>query len=282
VRLFPPTAPAAATCFRIRFLAEPPPGAVLVARFADPRICVATAEILPSERLPAVGQESPDRFDVLFIPAGAATPYADQQRAEAWAAKPDDPAAEPTIELVMRSDRILWRAGRALVQGAPERFAELLAGLVDFAFHEGELRALERQIDAAWPDYEADIPLTHAVGDADLARQPHVDAMTVDATRRRMAFARLERRLEKASIALPGGARRLVSELHVQAEILERMKSVDDRLEVFEDLYELANDRLCEYRYFRSEYRLEAWILLVLAVELVLVAWEVVLAFRDA
>jgi uncharacterized Rmd1/YagE family protein len=105
--------------------------------------------------------------------------------------------------------------------------------------------------------------------------------MTHASTRRRMIFARLERPLEKASITLPGAARRLVSELMVQAEVLERMKSVDDRIEVYEDLYELANDRLCEYLYFSTELRIERWIFIVLFAELILTLWEVILQMQD-
>lgn len=282
-----PAAPLAATLVQVRFLPEgapPPSSAILLARFGDPQPYAAYArikELGALGALPAAGEESAETIDVLFIPGGAATPYAEQQRAEAWMAKPADRRSEPTIELVMRSDRVLWRAGRALVQGAGERFLELLDGLVDFAFHEGELRKLEREIDRDWPAYEADIRLTHAVGDAEMPEQARVNAMTVAATRRRMLFARLERPLEKASITLPGPARRLVSELAVQAEILERMKSADDRIEVFEDLYELANDRLCEYHYFSTELRIERWIFVVLAAELVLCAWEVILLLQE-
>jgi hypothetical protein len=285
-----PAAPVLATHVQVRFLPEGvalPSGATLLARFSDPQPYAAAARFAglagPADldRLPAVGAESADVLDVLFIPGGSATPFAEQQRAEAWMAKPADRRCEPTIELVLRSDRILWRPGRALVQGAGERFLELLDGLADFAFHEGELRKLEVELDRDWPAYEADIRLTHAVGDAELAEQQHVNAMTVAATRRRMLFARLERPLEKAAITLPGPARRLVSELAVQAEILERMKSVDDRIEVFEDLYELANDRLCEYHYFSTELRIERWIFVVLFLELILCAWEVILLLQE-
>jgi hypothetical protein len=285
-----PAAPVLATHVQVRFLPEgeaAPDGATLLARFSDPQPYAAYAcatgldggSGLPG--LPAIGGESVDVLDVLFIPGGSATPFAEQQRAEAWMAKPADRRCEPTIELVLRSDRILWRPGRALVQGAGERFPELLDGLADFAFHEGELRKLESELDRDWPTYEADIRLTHAVGDAELAEQAHVNDMTVAATRRRMIYARLERPLEKASITLPGPARRLVSELAVQAEILERMKSVDDRIEVFEDLYELANDRLCEYHYFSTELRVERWIFVVLFLELILCAWEVILLLQE-
>src|SRR5271154_905487 len=197
-----PAAALPATHVQVRFLPEgaaPPSGTTLLGRFSDPQPYAAHARFVGLDGLPAAAAEGAEVLDVLFIPGGSATPYAEQQRVEAWMAKPEGRRSEPTIELLLRSDRILWRPGRALVQGADERFLELLDGLVDFAFHEGELRKLERELDRDWPTYEADIRLTHAVGDAELAEQVHVNAMTVAATRRRMVFARLERPLEKAS-----------------------------------------------------------------------------------
>jgi hypothetical protein len=46
-------------------------------------------------------------------------------------------------------------------------------------------------------------------------------------------------------------------------------------LEILEDLYEVANDRLSEFSYFHTEYILELLIILVLALEVVLMAYEV-------
>ncbi|MBI5095878.1 MAG: hypothetical protein HZB26_26020 [Candidatus Hydrogenedentes bacterium] len=120
------------------------------------------------------------------------------------------------------------------------------------------------------------IPLTHSVDDTAVRRQPHVDEMTRITTPRRMRHVRLEHRLHKASAALPGPARRLVSEMAVQAETADRLKVLDDQIEVFEDICEISNNRLLEYSYYRGEYKLELWIIvvLVLVLELVLILAE--------
>src|SRR5260221_7082389 len=104
--------------------------------------------------------------------------------------------------------------------------------------------------------------------------------MPLRRTRRRMRFARLEPCLEKASIALAGPARRLATELAVQAEVIDRLGSLDDRLEVCEDLYELANDRLSEFTYFHREFRLELWIIVLLVAEVVVMSVELWLTIR--
>ena len=97
---------------------------------------------------------------------------------------------------------------------------------------------------------------------------------------RRIRFARLAPRLEKAPQGLSGPTRRLFSELAQQADVVDRLRSLDDRLEVFEDLYELANDRLGELSYFQKEHRLEAWILAMLLVEVFLMLFEIWWSWR--
>jgi uncharacterized Rmd1/YagE family protein len=72
----------------------------------------------------------------------------------------------------------------------------------------------------------------------------------------------------------------LARELAAQAEVVERFHWVDDKLEVYDDLYELANDRLSEFAYFMREYRLEAWIIVLLLVECVLMSVELWLLLR--
>ncbi len=246
-------------------------GGRILAEFQDPYHCYAVAEPISPESLPAKGDDAVADAElyIWFMPGGSATPFEVQKRGEAWMESPSK-QANPTIEVLFRSDRIFWRPGRALINGAADRVDETIEGLVEFAFHEGELRRLEREIDADWSTAEGDIPLTHSVDGGDLRRQGHVDEMTQKTTIRRMHYARLERRMEKPALSLPGASRRLVNELALQAEILERFKSLSDRLEVYEDLYESANDRLSEYRYYRGEFWLEIWIIVVLFLEVVL------------
>ncbi len=98
---------------------------------------------------------------------------------------------------------MLWRPGKALLIGPPERLQEILSGVVEFAFYEGALWKLEREIESDWGIAEADVDLNHSVDRRSLARRSHVDEMTRRTLGRRMRFARLEPRLEKASIGSP-------------------------------------------------------------------------------
>jgi hypothetical protein len=263
---------------RIRFVVEPASGAKPLWTFTDPYRRSAVAEDLACEGLFEAARRGPpaaDEFYFLFLPSGSATPIEWQRGAEEWMNEPALVAEHPTIDLVAQSDRILWRPGRAVLVGSAIRLAETRAGLIDFSFHEGELRKLERELEADWPRAESDTALAHAVDRRALVRSGHIGEMSQRMALRRIRLARLAPRLEKASVHLAGPTRRLVAELVLQAEVVDRLKNVDDRLEVFEDLYELANDRLAEFQSFRLEYRLEAWIIAILVIEVLLMLFEI-------
>ena len=183
-------------------------------------------------------------------------------------------AEQPAVEILLRSERILWRPGQAVMVGPPDRLDEVLPGLIEFAFYEAELRRLEREAETDWPTLEADTHLTHSVAPTAFEHRPHIDEMTMRSVQRRMRFARLEPCLEKASIALAGPARRLATELVMQSEVAERLGWLDDKLEVAEDLYELANDRLSEFTYFHREFRLELLIVVLLLAEVIIMSAE--------
>ncbi|HCF0326987.1 TPA: hypothetical protein NH777_005654, partial [Pseudomonas aeruginosa] len=210
---------------------------------------------------------------VIFASAGLQTGHAWRQRLEAWMAAGED-ERQPPLEAPSFGERVLWRPGRALIIGNPERCQELLEGLAVFAWHEGHLRRLEDDTAAAWEPAQADVELTQLPRRAALRRQEHVNRQVRRTTLWRMAYARLESHLEKPPLQLNSAVRRLYNELAMQAEVHDRLATLDDRIEVLQDLYELAADRLGEYRYFRGELRVEWLIVAILLLEAGLSLWE--------
>ena len=267
--------------YRVRFLPAVGPGETVLREFPDPypQPWYAVIEALGLDRLPpatAAEGKGDDGFELLFLPGGSATPPEQQRLGEQWMAKPPDPSAEPTVELIMRSDRILWRSGRCLIQGAADRLRETAVALADWCFYEGQLRKLERDLDDDAEVLARDVALTTAAVDKESLRaRPHAHERACTMTQRRIRFTRLLRPLEKAPISLSGASRRLFSELLVQCEIQDRLRAFDNRLEVYEDTYELANDRLLEYGNVRAEAKLEIWIIVILVVEVLLTLWDI-------
>jgi len=139
--------------------------------------------------------------------------------------------------------------------------------VVELAFYETELRRLEAETAAAWPEAEQDTPLAYDVTAGDLARQEILGRRTVAVFDRRIRQARIEPHLRHAAADLPLAARRLGDLLRRKARAQERIESLDSKTEVYEYIYELASQRMGEYRNSRRERLLEIIIIVILAVE---------------
>jgi len=189
-----------------------------------------------------------------------------------------DPAIKDDMEqpadLTMRSDRIIWRAGRALMVCSQERVTENLIALAYFSYFVEQVKKIEQQLAQGWTTLRRHMPLNHQVSQADLVLQPQVNEKTVWATNLRADFASIDPFVDAVPSYMPTSARRMVQELVNHCELVPRMAALDDQLEVFEDVYESANDRLLEFSYYAGEFKLEVIIIFVLLIELAFMAAE--------
>ena len=256
---------------RIRFVRQVPADKQAFVEFTEPELCFAVLEPVPVETL--LSSFFQDGVAFLFLQHDSPEAVKWQKRAEEWIGSPAN-SGQPAFELFVKYDRILWRSGKMLVVGTMDQLDEILPAITEFAFYENELKTLEAEVHTALKNSKSDIHLTHGVEKADLKKQSHVNDMTHYATSARIRFACLEPLLEMSSTDLTGQARRLCFEMFSQANVPDRLQVVDDQLEVVQDLYELANDRLAEFRYYRNESILEVWVILILALELVLILIE--------
>ena len=264
----------------ISFADEPDRSREAVVAIREPRATWAYADAIPvSDALNEASQGAREERKMIFIflTAGATTPFELQKTAEDWIAGRSNASASAPLEIQFRSERLLWQRDRALCLGTGEITRDIIAAVARFSFCEGELARLESQINASWNTLGVDIELTHSVSAKDLQRQPHVDAMTKIAASMRIAFVRLQSAMEAPATELSGVAKRIFGELALQAHTVERLRMLDDSVEVTQDLYELANDRLSEFRYFLREYRIEVLIVIVLVVEVALTLCELIL-----
>lgn len=183
-------------------------------------------------------------------------------------------AQEPPADLQVRSDRILWRPSLALVICNAERLNEILTGLVYFSYFVKQVARLEKELSDSWSEVRQDMRYIHQVDDQAFAEQPRINEKSRWSYLLRADYARIEPFIDTVPNYVPANARRIIQELATHTEILGRLKVLDDQLEVFEDTYELANDRILEYSYYRGEYKLEVVIIIVLLVELAFMAAE--------
>jgi hypothetical protein len=257
-----PTAAVPADGRTLRTFADPRPAAA-VATPADPA-SLADEPVWPEPSDALLVRVSPDRR-----PAG-----------ERWLDRPDHPDAPLPVEVAIEGGRLRWRPGRAVLEGPLAPPDDVLAGLADFAFYEGELRRLE----SALPPFEGvaagDAPFAYDICQADRDRWPRFRRTVEQLAVLRLTFARLEPRLARPSRALPPEARRAFGRLCVRAQVEDRLAAVSDRLEACEDLYEGAVDRITDHRWWHKGHRLEAIIVALLAIEGVQLAVELMLRLR--
>jgi len=232
-------------------------------------------EAIPAEQWFKDAADSRGDFYFLFVPdAPSATDL--RKEIEERLNELRDVSGEPAIELFAKPYRIVWFPSRAIVLGGDSLTEEMFSALVEFASLENRLRKLEAKITACLEACPNDIPLTHAVGPQDLLRQTHVNKMTEQIASSRMEFVRLTPCFDNLCGRLTPQAKHVISELTEKNRVWDdRIEAVDDQLEFLGDLYELANDRLTEFRYFRRETSLEFWIIALLVLELAVMLWEV-------
>jgi hypothetical protein len=265
---------------RVRFVESPAPGERILAEFKDPEARVAVASPLALEALAAPPGPRGEELLVLQAPVGAARDAPWRSQAQAWFDAPG-PEDVPPAHIGLEGASVKWRPGRAVIEAPADRMDAMLLALVDFAFHERELRRLEAEIDANWPAAQADVPLMHRVCSTEAAREAAVAQRGTDAALRRLRCARLETRLLAPPAALGDAACKAGRKLRDEADVESRLETLDGRIEVYEYIYEVAGQRLSDYRHFRREYAVEIIIAVILAVEALLVAYEVYLYFQE-
>jgi hypothetical protein len=256
---------------------------------ADANITVKRFRLTQARQVAAVEEPSdlsqlpsdhpwPEPFKDLFVIAAPTALSADLRKTvDLWLSPPDHPDAPQAIVLNLDSGTIRWRPGRAVLECAPANRETLLAALLGFAFFEGELRRLEQEL----LPFEAS-----AAGDAALAyrirQQTHAEWDRLGKTMEnlsllRLALAKLEPALATFSRTLDAESRYASARLSARAGIPARLESLSARLEACEDLYEGAVDRVTDFRWYRKGEILETVIVVLLVLEVILMAWQLLL-----
>jgi hypothetical protein len=261
---------------RIRFVPRAPAGIKPLRSFTQPRPGAAVEVAADFGGLPpAVWPEPTDQIDVVLVPPGGREP------GPGWLAPPDHPDAPAAATIKRNGVTVEWRPGRAIVSGEADRFDEVLAALADFAFYEGELRTLERTVEAGEATAVADTARAYRIQSQDREHWPRFAALIDHFGRTRLTFTRLEPRLTKAARSLPPQARGLVNRLLAKADVEARLESLSNRLEACEDLYEGATDRVADYRWYRTGHRLEWGIIFLLLLEVALMAADLYIRYLE-
>lgn len=255
------------TASKIRFISELPTGSAVYRQFADPRPTFAVREPTTVDLSTPASWPAPcDLLEIVCV----SDPKGSGQKMQSWLARPEKPDAVASIAVESETVKLRWLPGRAVIAGLPEDCDAAIAGLVEFAFFEGELRRLEHAILKHQAAADADVALAYDIRHRDRSHWDRLYRTMEELYRLRLQFARLEPHLYESCRSLPAGPRRIVARLSSRAEIEGRLEALNDRLETIEALYEGAIDRITDYRNYRKGALLEIGIVILLGIEVVL------------
>ena len=256
--------PGAGTLRRIRFVSQAGTGQETLLEFTDPAPHAAVC--LAADAADAAG----DGIDILTVPAPPGDQPGSGDEAFRWVAGDVRPGAAPPVVLTVHGAQIVWSASRAAILAAPDRTGPFLLALIEFSYHERELRKLEQEIAASWPLLEADAPLAHSVTASDPDRFEEVGLRMEQTLKRRMRLARLVSHLYQPRAGLTPLATQLVERLRERASVEERHDALVSQLEVFERVYELTGQRISDFTAAQQSRTLEWVIIVILAAEALL------------
>ncbi len=241
-----------ADIMRVGFVDEVPPGAKIIREYSHPR------KIYAIEALPG---DAHSGFEVVF---GEATTQA-------------------SFAILVKQDNIAitWLRKQVHVLCPLESRLDVLAALADFGFYEGELHRLESDVEAQESLAEKDVGFAHRIHHSNKQHWQRFGETIERFTRDRLIYARLCAQLGLPSPTLSTKSRQIVSKLLRESNIEDRLELYSDRLEAMEELYEGANDRVADYRWYRGGHILEWTIVIILVLEAVAMSIELGLHFYE-
>jgi hypothetical protein len=268
-----------AQAWRVEFVEDPIIRAegVESIEIAEPR--KVTATLAPLDMSIALSRAEPEtagELTVVWLPPGVKTPATIERDAEEWIRASGARKKEANVRADVRTVRVLWDEGQALIYASPGDIRCALDATARFSLVQREALALEATMKSAWASIEADSALTHSVTRRQQKRQRHVNEMTEIATRMKVAWLRITNSLEQLDPTLAEASKRLFAELVSGAALYDRLEMLEDPVQFALDQYELANTRLIEAKQAYKErfnavvgYVFEAAIIALLGYQIV-------------
>jgi hypothetical protein len=266
---------------KIRFVTHPVTGTRIRRTFKHPRPMLAVEQSIELADLlrQCTSEAETDSLYIVYVPPEAKAEW--ERIGSEWLDSSDESESPEPVTIAALGDQIHWRPGRVVVEGRMGLRDELVNALTEFAFYEGEVRALEKKIEAYEEQARSDAPKTFRVHRKDRRDWPRFGTIMESLAQTRLTFANLEPRMERGSRMLAKQSRSIATRLFRAAATSSRMEGLDGRLEVCEDLYEGAIDRIADYRGWHTGHLLEVIIIVLLLLEAGFMATELILRFFE-
>lgn len=217
--------------------------------------------------LPPSDPQAP-ALELLSVPCDDPEPGEVIARAVEWAG-----AGAQT--LTFQGAVLVWGTGRAGVVAPTGRLAALEAVLAEVAFYEAELHDAETRLGNLWPELEADAGPAFEFDDKSNRHVPRLAQRYSQLLGARARVSRLLPAVLTPHVYPPTLASQVSERLRERLRLRHRVEVLQDQLDVFERIYDACGQRASDHRLARKGHMLEMIIIVMLAAQLLLAAFEI-------
>jgi len=174
------------------------------------------------------------------------------------------------MPVALQGAMIYWSPQRVAVIAPTDRLNAVRGAVVEFCYFEHQLRTMEEDIAARWPQLEIDTPLAFEFLEKAVSQKRELMRRFQDVIRMRAQLARLAPHIECPPVYPPTLVSQVGERLREKARLSERLQFVREQVEVFEKVYEMCGQRVSDFMSSRTSHTLEWVIIILLAAETIL------------
>jgi hypothetical protein len=224
-----------------------------------------------------------DEYPILRVPAKSddtiAHPDAEVlSLMRTWVESASSEGDAPSIFMSFHGVHMRWTPHRCAIYAMADKLDALCKTVAEVTYYDRELRDVEQLLCNAWPQWEQDLPLAFEFEDRSLAKRPGLRRQFQQIVLGRARIARLGPVVNAPHLHPPTLASQVNERFRERTQMTHRHESLGDQLEVFEWFYEMCGQRVSDLVHTRSSNLLEWVIIILLLVQLLLSAFEILTA----
>ncbi len=185
----------------------------------------------------------------------------------------------PAVWMAFQGAQVHWCAARCAILAPAERLLALKSAVIQAASCEAELRAIETEIASAWPELEADSPLSFDFNEASVGRREVLRTRLQRVIQWKIRLARIAPYVHSPLVHPPTLASQVAERMRERLRMLARHEVASSQLDLFGDVYEACGQRASEFMLARTGHHLEWVIIILLAAQLALWGFEYLVAY---
>lgn len=242
---------------RVAFLTAPPSGQRVLIELPAPFRRHAVLEAGSG------GTGSTDTRTVLLVPSDTPDDEGLLAAMQTWVRADAVTIATTGHFLTLQGSRIFWHHDRFAILAPADRLETLRNALLETAWYDGELQAIERALGDAWPEMEADLPLSFEFDHEAVARRRELRERYRKTLVLRARLARVAPQVHSPHVHPATLASQVAERYRERTRMLPRHEFLSEQIEVFERVYENCSQRASDFMLTRSSNTLE-WIIIIL------------------